>query len=670
MKSIFFKKKCSSICICAFFVVPLQAESLVNDNYRIMKKINYVFIVLFWLIGLPLFAQSDGLSVKRFEDVSHEKLYARSADAPRDNAGNYPALLLVQVLSESEASFTANYMIGEAQKKGHVYWVYMAEGAKYVEISLPQYEKIKVSFSDVSNGTIPALVSKCTYEMVINVPRLGGEVAKPVLKRQFFKVRVSPENAVVEVKIDGEWQLWATDNGLASDIISFGSYDYRVSAQDYYTKEGVLTLDDNHNEISVELQPNYGYLTIDANVSTNGASVYATNSLTNQVTRLGTVPLSPIRLSSAPYMIKLHKENYRDTTFMVDISDGKTVTLEPVLQENSTRVILKSKDFATIYMNGSALGKGIWTGKVEYGQHLVEVRADKYRSTYTSIQVRQSDTIQVFTLNDPMPIYGSIVVTGSPNDAQVYVDNKLMGTTPLILDRLMLGNYQLRVDKDGYSSYMQRFTVEENEEQTLQYTLSGNTPVEQAQEDAERIAREQAKAEALRKAELAHQAAEQKAKEEAERMVMEMQRKAREEALKNGEIMRKDYVDLGLPSGTLWKKTNEGGDLARYLYGEAISKFGNQLPTEAQMQELKDYCVWSLTGSEYMVIGPNGKSITLPTDGHQNCSGAVNYVGVGGYYWSFTRKDSGNAKYLFFDGNGPRILHVGQCYRLSVRLVL
>ena len=639
-----------------------------KEIIKLMKQKHILIFLLSLLIGVDVLAQSNGLSVKRFTDVSHEKLHARSANAPKDNSGNYPALLLVQVLSESEASFSANYMLSSAEKKGNEYWVYMAEGAKYVEISLPRYEKIKVVFSDVSNGTISSLMSKCTYELVIHVP--GSEENKQVVKRQFFKVRVAPEDAVVEVKVGEEWQLWTTENGLASDIISYGSYDYRVSAPDYYSQEGVLTLSDNSNEVTVSLKPNYGFLVIDGTVSTVGASVYATNTYTNTPLRLGTVPLTPTKLSSAPYLIKLHKENYKDTSFVVDISDGKTTSLTPVLQENSTRVILQTKDHATIYMNGMELGKGVWTGKIEYGQHLVEVRANKYRPTFTSINVLQSDTIQVFKLYDPLPIYGSVIVKGLPNDANVYIDGKLMGTTPMIIDRLMVGTYKLRVDKDGYSSYQQGVVVEESSEQSVQYTLASNTPIEQSLEDAERIAMENAKAEALRKATLAHQAAEQQAKEEAERMALEIQRKAREEALKKGEIQRKDYVDLGLPSGTLWKKTNEGGGYARYSYGEAMSKFGNQLPTEAQIQELKDYCVWSLNGGEYMVIGPNGKSITISTDGHQNCQGVVNYVGIGGYYWSFTRTDSSNAKYLFFDGYGAKILSVAQCYRLSVRLVL
>ena len=72
------------------------------------------------------------------------------------------------------------------------------------------------------------------------------------------------------------------------------------------------------------------------------------------------------------------------------------------------------------------------------------------------------------------------------------------------------------------------------------------------------------------------------------------------------------YVDLGLPSGTLWKNANEGGDDALYNYDEAVRKFGNKLPTKQQLEELKNKCTWTWTGNGCRVTGPNGNSIFLP----------------------------------------------------------
>ena len=127
------------------------------------------------------------------------------------------------------------------------------------------------------------------------------------------------------------------------------------------------------------------------------------------------------------------------------------------------------------------------------------------------------------------------------------------------------------------------------------------------------------------------------------------------------------YVDLGLPSGTLWRDKNEEGGL--YTYDEAVSQFGSRLPSKEQWEELKAECQWSWTGSGYKVTGPNGNSITLPVTVDRNCDGSVNNVGSFGDYWSSTPKFSEYAWNLFFDSGGVGMYFSSRCCGYSVRLV-
>lgn len=131
-----------------------------------------------------------------------------------------------------------------------------------------------------------------------------------------------------------------------------------------------------------------------------------------------------------------------------------------------------------------------------------------------------------------------------------------------------------------------------------------------------------------------------------------------------------DYVDLGLPSGTLWKNTNEGGDNARYTYNEAVSRFGNKLPTKQQLEELKNKCTWTWIGSGYKVIGPNGNSIYLPAAGLLHPDGcSVLFVGTDGHYFSSTLDGSGSAWHLNINTYDVELLEINRSYGLSVRLV-
>jgi hypothetical protein len=126
------------------------------------------------------------------------------------------------------------------------------------------------------------------------------------------------------------------------------------------------------------------------------------------------------------------------------------------------------------------------------------------------------------------------------------------------------------------------------------------------------------------------------------------------------------YTDLGLPSGTIWKNFNATGF---YTYDEAVSLFGNRLPTKEQWEELKAECQWSWNGSGYKVTGPNGNSIVLPASGFRNCDGIVRGVGSYGHYWSSTPKDSDFAWDLNFNSDGVYVCSYRRCLGQSVRLV-
>lgn len=165
--------------------------------------------------------------------------------------------------------------------------------------------------------------------------------------------------------------------------------------------------------------------------------------------------------------------------------------------------------------------------------------------------------------------------------------------------------------------------------------------------------------------------------EEAQRIERERlereERLRKEQELKRQELLAQGYVDLGLPSGTCWRNSNEGGDYARYTYYEAVSRFGSKLPTEQQFEELKNECTWTWTGNGYKVIGTNGNSITLPAAAYRNDDGIVNrsFVGTVGTYWSSTPRDSDDVYYLrFYSGEVYISYAIGnRYYERSVRLV-
>lgn len=167
--------------------------------------------------------------------------------------------------------------------------------------------------------------------------------------------------------------------------------------------------------------------------------------------------------------------------------------------------------------------------------------------------------------------------------------------------------------------------------------------------------------------------------EQAEEERLEAIRRAEREEQERKEekanrIRREGYVDLGLPSGICWKSYDESygsnGDV--YTQGQAIEYFGGNLPSQAQWEELINYCSWSCTGnSTYTITGSNGNSITLNLYGARNlCGFEVRTGDIIGGYWSSTKLDWQYSYALCFNSNKQAVqMSWLFCLGLHVRLV-
>lgn len=163
-----------------------------------------------------------------------------------------------------------------------------------------------------------------------------------------------------------------------------------------------------------------------------------------------------------------------------------------------------------------------------------------------------------------------------------------------------------------------------------------------------------------------------------------------------------DYVDLGLPSGTLWATRNIGANSPEdygdyFAWGEtspknnydwstyewcngsmySLTKYNTttnygivdnkteldleddaayvnwgpswRMPTKEQQDELRDSCTWTWTTRSGVngcqVTGPNGNSIFLPAAGDR-WDGSLDNVGSYGLFWSRTL-DPGSSFYAY-----------------------
>lgn len=160
------------------------------------------------------------------------------------------------------------------------------------------------------------------------------------------------------------------------------------------------------------------------------------------------------------------------------------------------------------------------------------------------------------------------------------------------------------------------------------------------------------------------------------------------------------YVDLGLPSGTKWGRTNIGAERPEehgdyFAWGEVPGnkksgkwvspgspmydtatalRGGNwRMPTSDQWKELIDECKWEgyiLNGVQgQLVTGPNGATLFLP---YANGLTEKRQVVYGGNYWSASyynyKKD--DAYLLKMNSDGAHVEHANRKLNFSVRPVI
>ena len=108
---------------------------------------------------------------------------------------------------------------------------------------------------------------------------------------------------------------------------------------------------------------------------------------------------------------------------------------------------------------------------------------------------------------------------------------------------------------------------------------------------------------------------------------------------------RTEYVDLGLPSGTLWAADCERRD-GKIIYESYDEAKLRNLPTREQFEELLNVCKWVFIKDiqRHDCVGPNGAVITFPLGGGLKMSTNLSEQYTSSYFWLRTSGDTADNK--------------------------
>lgn len=139
---------------------------------------------------------------------------------------------------------------------------------------------------------------------------------------------------------------------------------------------------------------------------------------------------------------------------------------------SGTLNINSSPQGAQVFLNGRSVGNTPLTVRVVPGRQDVELRLAGYEPYRTSVNVNPGQTVNInATLERTRPSTGTLVVNSSPQGAQVYVDGRFVGNTPLSIF-INPGRTDVEIRLDGYDTYRTSVVINPGQTVTINATLN------------------------------------------------------------------------------------------------------------------------------------------------------------------------------------------------------
>ena len=325
-----------------------------------------------------------------------------------------------------------------------IYLYISAQSATFIEIHHPDYGKTEF--------TLPFdLKDFCGYEMVLQYIPIGLNT-NVTQQNNYLTIICDQPNA--SIYIDDQY----VSDGFKSLAIGT-THSWRIECDMYHTESGTVTITkDEPITIEKQLRPAYGFIKV-ASKPESDAVVFINNK------KVGTTPYQSDKMASGTYNVRVVKDMYQAAEQTFTITDGNTTNALLDMAANFINLTVETDPDSDIYIDEQLKGKGKWSGRISDGAHFVEVKKDKHRTVSKNLNLVLGKD-EVIKIEAPTPIVGMLDISSVPVKANIYLNGKHYGTTPRIISDLLIGDYTLKLEKEGCASVTKNITIEEN------YTLA------------------------------------------------------------------------------------------------------------------------------------------------------------------------------------------------------
>ena len=161
------------------------------------------------------------------------------------------------------------------------------------------------------------------------------------------------------------------------------------------------------------------------------------------------------------YTVKLKDFSITNQQVKID-KNAKNVNVDLTEFFAKVDVSCKTED-ADILINSEQKGVGKWGGMMIPGKYTIEAQKDGCHSQSRQVELKDNDTI-IVEFTALKTITGSLRVDYEPAGADVLLNGKKVGVTPLVLKELPVGDYHLEIWKEYYVKEFATVKIAEDQE--------------------------------------------------------------------------------------------------------------------------------------------------------------------------------------------------------------
>jgi hypothetical protein len=178
---------------------------------------------------------------------------------------------------------------------------------------------------------------------------------------------------------------------------------------------------------------------------------------------VGQTPIVLSGLRPGEYTVRIVKQGYEQYYVRVEVTAEERKTVFAYLEATDGGLVAKSepKD-AKVYLDGSYVGTTPFERQdLSPGSHRVRITKEGYRTWERDVTIKAGDTVQFVA---PLKrAEGGLSAKSEPKGAKVYLDGKMVGSTPFEGQDLSPGAHTVRITKDGYQTWERDVTVKAEE---------------------------------------------------------------------------------------------------------------------------------------------------------------------------------------------------------------